>query len=217
MPSYYIYAPFNGGVSSLNCYCNAIGSPCSSPCASEGSKCKDIATCTTCSSPCGCSGCCYHTIVGTGHCCPLDLSGVSANTYIYAWMGWEIASVKVVYMSGVCASATGDINNGIFLEVYTGFGATGVKLGRLLYGHIKNRQLSNGRIVSRPPDIPDGQNWYLILGQVPEYPGPNTCYSGPHTHFSIRSESGVSKTRNGNLNCATPVYAGSTRIYWWTY
>ena len=219
MPTYSVYAPFNGSVTSLNCYCNVIGSPCSDPCATSGTKCKDIANCKTCSSPCGCSGCCYHTIVGPGYCCPLDIAAAQ-NTYIYAYMSTNIYSVKFVHMSDVCSTSCTPCQNdtidlGTYLELYTGLNATGFRVGYILYAHLKNRQKSNGQVVDCPNPGGSG-HWGTLIGQIPPKPAyQQGCYSGPHTHFSVKTSS-YSVSRNSNLGCASGVTASSTLIYSWS-
>jgi hypothetical protein len=116
-------------------------------------------------------------------------------------------------MDAVCLNYTGEINQGVYLEAYTGLNLSGTKLGRLLYGHVKNRNTNNSvwnRVCCQYP-------WFVTIGQVPAYPGLQTCYGGPHTHFSIKGEPGVGVSRTSSKNCGATVYAGSSPIYWWTY
>jgi hypothetical protein len=134
---------------------------------------------------------------------------LSARTYLSGGIG----SVKLIQMSAMCTCCSGDIDQGMYLEAYTGLNATGIKLGRLLYGHVKNWRPNNSiwnRVCCQYP-------WVVTIGQVPAYPGLQTCYGGPHTHFSIKGEPGVGVSRMSTKDCGNTVYAGQTPIYWWTY
>jgi hypothetical protein len=129
-------------------------------------------------------------------------------------MSASIASVKIVYSSSICSSATGDINTGTWLEAYTGINASGKRLGRLLYAHVKNRQYANGAIINKfGTQFP----WYVAIGQVPAVPANQNCYLSTHTHFSIWADTGVAVTRTGSYSCGANLSAGYTPIYWWTY
>lgn len=218
--NYTIYSPFSGQALALNCYCyRRTYDPCNAsadcPTSSTYSYCKDKTTCMSCGSPCFCSKCCYHIVVGesSGYRSPLDISA-SAGSWIYAYMSASIASVKIVHMSGVCASATGDINLGTRLEAWTGLNATGKRLGRLLYAHLSNRQHGDGTIINKSgTEFP----WFVSIGQVPSVPAGQTCYLSTHTHFSIWPDTGVGVSRTSSYNCGAYFSAASSPIYWWTY
>lgn len=219
MTTYTVYSPFSNTVLALDCYCyNRTYDPCQSsacPAWDDGTKpyCKDKTACLTCGGSCFCNYCCQHTIVGgsIGYCCPLDIKA-NVDQWIYAYLSSSIMSVKLVRMTGVCANYTGEINQGVYLEAYTGSNATGTKLGRLLYAHVKNQAADNSvwnRVCCQYP-------WVVTIGQVPAYPGIQSCYGGTHTHFSIRAEAGVTASRMSSYSCGQTAYAGSTPIYWWT-
>jgi hypothetical protein len=183
MATYTMYAPFNGTVSGLNCYCNNRHTPCSTPCNGTGTKCKDIINCQTCSSPCGCSTCCQHNVVPSGEyfCCPLDIAG-NESMSIFAEIGSNLLSVKIIHRDICTSCCTGDRAKGTDLEVYTGYSGGGVRLGSLMYGHLANRQHANGTIINKPAGF---NTWAAYIGKIPG--GSDPCYSGPHTHLNIRS------------------------------
>lgn len=218
MATYTVYSPFTNLVIALDCYCyNKTFVPCNSsscPTAANYPYCKDKTNCLSCNGSCFCNFCCKHTVVGenSGYCCPLDIKA-SQDQWIYAYLSGGIGSVKLVWMDAVCLNYTGEINQGVYLEAYTGLNATGTKLGRLLYGHVKNRKPNNSIWNRVCCDYP----WFVTIGQVPAYPGQQKCYGGPHTHFSIKGEPGVGVSRMSTQNCGATVYAGQTPIYWWTY
>lgn len=214
MATYYIYAPTSGQAISLNCYCyRSTADPCTASC--SGSYCKDKTTCLTCAKPCFCQSCCYHVVVGeaSGYKSPLDISAAS-GTWLYAYMSAGISSVKIVHMSGVCASATGDINLGTYLEAWTGTNATGKRLGRLLYAHLTNRQHTDGQIFNR---VCCEYPWFVSIGQVPTVPSGQQCYLSTHVHLSIWPDTGVVASRTNSYDCGQNISAGTTAIYWWTY
>lgn len=221
MPSnYYIYSPSSGQAISLNCYCYVrTYDPCNPnvecPTSDTYPYCKDKTTCMSCAKPCFCEKCCYHIVVGegSGYRSPLDISA-GAGSWIYAYMSANIASVKIIHMSGVCSSETGDINLGTRLEAWTGLNATGKRLGRLLYAHLSNRQHDNGKVFDRTCcEYP----WFVSIGQVPSKPAGSTCYRSTHTHFSIWADTGVTASRTSLYNCGAYFSAASSPIYWWTY
>ncbi|GAB4577974.1 MAG: hypothetical protein Fur0022_07060 [Anaerolineales bacterium] len=221
MATYNVYSPFNGTITGLNCYCNAIANPCAPNCDQTGTKCKNKSeiNCKTCTNPCFCS-CCYHTVVGAalGNCCPMDIAGVSVGTYVVAYLGYNIRSVMIDIMDDVCSANCSvcqgnDIDKGTYVQLYTALNAGGKYLGRILYAHLSNRQYSDGQIINAP--LPG--SWNIYLGTVPSKPDGQKCYGGPHTHLCVKAESGVSVARNNNLNCDSPVTGGSTAVYTWTY
>lgn len=217
MPDYIVCAPFSGQVIALNCYCYRRAD---SNCVCQTNYCQNLTNCATCST-CYCQNCCYHPIVGTssGYCCPMDVSA-TVNTWIYAYLSANIMSVKILYASNegivICTNnsgASGPITQGVILEVWTGLNATGKRLGRLLYAHVKNIVHPHGTVINRSgSSFP----WYVSIGQVPEVPQGQTCYLSPHTHFSIWADTGVARTRNSFV-CGQNVSAAATPIYWWTY
>ncbi len=223
MANYYIYSPFSGQAISLNCYCSRrTYNPCNTTtCPQSGETqhpfCKDIAgiNCTGCGT-CFCSKCCQHIVTETGYKAPLDISA-SNNAWITAYMSANILSVKIFHMDDVCASETGEINQGVFLEAWTGSNATGKKLGRLLYGHVKNRQY-NGQIVNKTCPFGCESLWFLSIGQIPAVPsGAGTCYKSTHIHLEIKEETGVVASRTNSFSCNQTLSAGVSPIYWWTY
>lgn len=218
MTVYFIYSPFTGQVISLNCYCyRRTYDPCNPNVDCPGSPspyCKDKTTCLSCADPCFCKKCCYHVVVGeaSGYCCPLDISQ-AAGARIRAYIGANIKSIKYLHMSGVCASYTGDINNGVWLETWTDYNATGKRLGRLLYAHVANRLHPDGWVTNQPGVYV----WTVDIGDVPSVPGGQTCYLSTHVHLSIWADTGVSKSRTSGYNCGDMVYQNSSAIYWWTW
>lgn len=219
MGTYTIYAPLSGQAIALNCYCyRRTYVPCNTtacPSSTAYPYCKDKTICVTCGKPCFCEKCCYHIVVGegSGYRSPLDISA-AAGTWINAYMSASIASVKIIHMSGVCLSATGDINLGTYLEAWTGLNATGKRLGRLLYAHLSNRQHANGQIFNRGCcEYP----WVISIGQVPTVPTGQDCYKSTHVHMSIWADTGVTASRSNSYGCGQNIYAGTSAIYWWTY
>ncbi len=218
MAQYTIYSPFNGKLLSSNCYCSRKYSAACASCTDDPlstlPRCKDNMNCYNCSGCTPCSNCCKHTVVGEGlgFSLPLDISA-PYNAFIYAYLGATIGSIKYIHMTGVCATFTGDVNNGVWVEAYVGLNATGKKLGRLLYAHTANRTYNDGAIINHPTQTPG--TWSVTIGKVPDLPN-NACYRGTHTHFSIFAESGVSKSRT-SAACETNLAASTSPIYWWTY
>src|SRR5688500_13847149 len=149
MATYTVYSPFSNTVIALDCYCfNRTKNGCQTsgdcPTDTSYSYCKDKTNCLSCGGSCFCNYCCKHTVVGQsfGYCCPLDIKA-STDQWIYAYLSAGISSVKLVWLDAVCQSVTGEVNQGVYLEAYTGLNATGKKLGRLLYAHVKNRKTNN--------------------------------------------------------------------------
>lgn len=219
MTTAYVYAPFSGSAVSLNCYCNRAWTPdlsiCSGSCANNDCRCngtvcssgQDCASCGDCS----CRNCCWHVITQSGFQQPLDVSG-SADKWIYAYLSAAIASVKVRWSANICGGGvSGDINHGTILELYAGINASGTLIGRVLYGHLKNQQHFDGKIVNKSGAMP----WFVSIGQVPSTPAGQTCYLSTHLHMEGRSETGgVSRHASG---CNGWLSAATSVVYSWTW
>jgi hypothetical protein len=214
MATYYVYSPHSGQLIASDCYCYRRVSPCASNGCNSGNYCKDSTNCVSCGGSCFCNTCCRHVIVGggIGNCCPLDISAASGSL-IYAYMSRNIYSVKLLLYTGVCNRYTGDINNGVTVELYTGFNATGTKLGSVLFAHVSNITSNIGNVINITQF---GNPWSVFIGTVPSVPGGQSCYLSTHTHFSAQAQSGASLGRTG-LGCGSNVGAASTAIYWWNY
>lgn len=219
MTTAYVYSPRSGSAISLNCYCNrswtsgtsiCTGSCPNNDCKCTGTSCRNNQNCATCSSPCLCKNCCWHVITQSGYQLPLDVSS-AADSWIYAYLSAAIASVRRVWSGNICATATGDINRGTILELYAGLNATGTFIGRVLYGHIKNRQGTNGEVINKSGELP----WIVSIGQIPTVPSGQGCYLSTHVHMEAKSESGTASrtpsTCNGSLS------AGTSVVYSWTF
>ena len=219
MTTAYIYAPLSGLAISLNCYCNrrwtsnvsfCSGSCPNGNCQCSGTLCRENQNCATCASPCLCRNCCWHVSTQSGYQQPIDISG-AAGTWLYAYMSAAIASVKIIHVSGICASATGDINLGTILELYTGSNATGSLIGRVFYAHLSNRQHSNGQVFNKSGAMP----WFVSIGQVPSVPANQNCYLSTHVH--MEAQSGIGTVSRSPSTCNGSLSAGTSVVYSWTY
>lgn len=211
MPTYYVYAPKSGTAVALNCYC---GRKCANnPAISCGQS-------GNCNSPCGCDnacGKCNHVIVGSGFCCPIDISG-STNNVIRFYASSNVESIKIQYETGtICLNDTGDIDNGIRVLLYSCPNAAGIGyIGEVIYAHLKLREnyVSNGQIINR-----NGVSWSQKnqgLGQLPGCCGVGCssgfcgCYGSVHIHMSCKGGS-----RNP-MTCGVTSLTTSSIVYSWT-
>lgn len=137
----------------------------------------------------------------------------NANDLIYARMGRDILSVKLILYQDttICLDETGDVDRGILVEAYTGLNATGQKLGNILYAHIATPTSNVGSVINIPPI---GNPWATFLGRVPTKPPGSTCYQSTHTHFSDKAEAGITLTRS-DYSCNTFITTDNS-IYSWT-
>jgi hypothetical protein len=216
MATYSIYAPTGGQVVGLNCYCFRRGSasPVCATCGS-GSYCRDLVSCGSnpCSSGCTCSNCCYHVVVGSGYCCPLDIN-TSSGSVVNFFGSSNIGSVRIEYAGGVCnsvacgAAGSNGIGCAIKAHTYTGSNATGTYLGAINYCHLNERLISNGTVRNRP----GSSTWSVALGYVPAVPSGQQCYLSTHVHTSI---TGTGRARTAPA-CGNSVTGGSTVVYTWT-
>lgn len=219
MATAYVYSPRSGSAISLNCYCNRSWtsgtSTCSGTCPGNncqctGTSCQSNQNCATCTNPCLCKNCCWHVITQSGYQRPIDISS-AADSWIYAYLSAAVASVKRRWSAGLCAGIGGDINQGTVLELYSGLNASGTFIGRVLYGHIKNRQGTDGQVINKSGPLP----WIVSIGQIPPVPGGQSCYLSTHVHMEGKSEAGaVSRTPSA---CNGSVSAGTSVIYSWAY
>ncbi len=226
MPSEYnVYSPVGGQLVSVNCYCYryyqtcancSVPGPCTCGAAAPPTPplyCKDApgANCANCSS-CVCSRCCTHVIVsGSPYTYPLDVNGTG---YVNIALSSNIRSIRIRINSGImCATETGEIDRGIYVDTYTGTGLTGKKLGTVLYGHVASPWYTQDTTVNYTSGAP----WIITLGQVPAVPpGGSLCYQSMHSHLEIKAESGVTANRVFST-CGTNMTRNVSRLYWWSY
>lgn len=195
MAFYYIYVPFMGARGwALSCY----NSRCD-----MNNDCLNRVTnqCTTCGSQQSCNtpgAACPHCAGIDGLCCAADIGG-AANTAVRLRCTASIASIRTVKTGRNNDPAFDPVNNGdglcrfppplpgfawvdegLRVELYCNYGATGQLLGTVFYGHLRNR-IANGVY-----NDPNG----LILGYLgnQDCGAPcNGCYSGIHLHMACSS------------------------------
>jgi hypothetical protein len=190
MPYGYIYSPISGPAISVDCYCSE----------------SFCGLCPT-NSPCGCDSC-VHIVVRQwdGFCCPLDIGGYT-DQYVSFRSNSTVNSIKIEYFSGICSTATGDINNGILVHVYRQVNAS-CYMATVQYSHLKNREafVTNNQVINRPTSI---STFTKTLGQLPAVPAGQSCYRGAHIHMAIKHGS-----RRSFTSCNTSLTTG-TWVYNW--
>jgi hypothetical protein len=177
MTSYaYVYVPKNGEVWALETYCQLDNSG--------------------------------HIVVGnagdSGFGDPVDVGDTSwaKGDDILFRATSDILSFKVVRFDKICSDLTAPWTNGLKLELYTGYNATGQQIGEVLYGHLKN-PLSNGVIKNKPT-----LGWAEYLGEMPADCDCG-CSTGIHVHMECKGGN-----RNSSLICPQGVNT-STWLYRW--
>lgn len=187
--TYYVYAPINGEVWSLDCYCHG-------PCANAQPP------------DCG-SASCKHTVVGGAGEQPIwkpaDIVGGIAGTYV-CFFASGAESIQVQHINNVCASGVTPWTCGVKVLMYR-LPNQVCLMGTVVYGHLQNR-IADGYTANRPPE-----GWGLIVGELPA-----NCNCGCsdliHTHMEFNIGS-----RRSSLSCnpSTYVYASSSWIYSYTW
>ncbi len=214
MTNYYVYVPTGIEIISLNCYCFRRGGDCSN---CTGSFCKDIQDCLDCVyPPCQCSSCCKHIVVGesSGFKYPVDIRA-SSGSVVWFWGSPNIFSIKIEYSGGICSNVPcgqygfNDIGCGIKVHAYTGYNASGIRLGIVHYCHLTGRIPPNGAIYNRSGDT----KWGVALGYVPAVPPSQNCYLSEHIHTCIYGDGG--QAYRAYFKCGSSVSGGSTVLYWW--
>ena len=154
---------------------------------------------------CDCYG--THPDIEGNH--PTDVSQ-TGNTSAALIVSNTIKSFKTTRVDGnVCGgtTCTGDEDDSLKVELFTGLNGTGTNLGTVWYMHVKDRIADGTRNTGYYS--PSKSVWYNIC-KIP--PGSCTgCYIGPHIHYET-SGSCISSVGCSGSNC--PTYTvGSTALY----
>lgn len=146
---------------------------------------------------------------------PIDIMcGANTSVYFISYGNTGLKSIRTRHISGMCAHSSlwgNAANDGLVIEMYTGYSATGTMIGTVGYGHLTNRIGHNNiyNFYSSTKNV-----W---LGQVPlDTTNCNgcDCYRGEHIHMQASGLVG----QTGYAPCSgTTFVKGSHWVYefWW--
>ncbi len=186
----YVWSPITGTVTSTNCYCDCLGG-CPTPTDCQSSPCKHGASS-------------YWLGVWPG---PEDIAAAQ-GTQVYFSASNYVLSIKFVYRRLCQTLGTEAATEALEVQMYSQANASGTLLGRVLYGHVTNRQPYDGEVRNISSY---SNNWDNMpsIGTLAPRASQDWCSTGPHVHMECSSEF----TRNG-LCCGNNTSAKGTLIYY---
>ncbi len=205
---HWVYIPFDGAtVKGQECYCDNCAS--GSPCITTGGLCTD----------CGKNEC-KHAIGFDNLCCPIDVSG-PASTGVKLVVSSGIKSIRTIkvgrsnvppydpqnQIDAICSLAPPAgyewVDEGVKVELWSGLGATGSKMGTVAFGHLRSR-VANG--------VYDNPSFAIrTLGLLGNSNPDVCCYHGIHVH--VAAANGVYKVYPAYRRCDTAVGTGNAMYY----